>query len=146
MKSIRLPVVAALVLALMAPRAAEAQGSAKAKVPRIGYLLTSPLEAPETRAVLDAFRQGLRERGYVEGQSILIEYRSAEGRIERFPALARELVQLKVDLIVAGATPTARAAQQATSTIPIVAFAMGDPVGDGLVASLGRPEGGTSPG
>jgi putative tryptophan/tyrosine transport system substrate-binding protein len=77
----------------------------------------------------------------VEGQNLVIEYRTAEGRIERFPDLAGELVRLKVDLIVAGATPTARGARQATTTIPIVAFAMGDPVGDGLVASLARPGG-----
>ncbi len=91
--------------------------------------------------MLEAFRQGLRERGYVEGQNIVIEYRSADGKIERFARLATELVRLKVDLIVAGNTPMARAAQQATTTIPIVAGAMGDPVGDGLVASLSRPGG-----
>jgi len=129
----------ALALVLLAPLAAGAQQPVK--VPRIGYLLTGSLESPGTVAALGAFRQGLREHGYREGQNILIEYRTAEGRIERFPDLARELVQLNVDLIVAGATPTARGARQATSTIPIVAFAMGDPVGDGLVASLARPGG-----
>ena len=91
--------------------------------------------------VLDAFRQGLRERGYVEGQNIVIEYRAADGKIERFPGLATELIRLKVDLIVAGNTPAARAVQQATTTIPLVVAAMGDPVGDGLVASLARPGG-----
>ena len=121
------------------PFAVEAQQPRK--VARIGYLLTGSLESPETRVALDAFRQGLSERGYVEGRNIVVEYRTAEGRIERFPDLARELVRLNVDLIVAGATPTARAARQATTTIPIVAFAMGDPVGDGLVASLARPGG-----
>ena len=99
------------------------------------------LESPEIRGVLDSFRQGLRERGYVEGQNTVIEYRSADGKIERLPALAAELARLKVDLIIAGSTPMARAAQQATSTIPIVAPVMGDPVGDGLVASLARPGG-----
>src|SRR6516162_40689 len=94
------------------------------------------LESPEARATLDAFRQGLRERGYVEGQTIVIEYRSADGKIERFPSLATELASIKVDLILAPNTPAARAAQQATSTIPIVAPVMGDPVEDGLVASL----------
>ena len=132
-------IVGALALVLLAPLAAGAQQPVK--VARIGYLLTGSLESPETQAALGAFRQGLREHGYVEGQNIVIEYRTAEGRIERFPDLARELVRLKVALIVAGATPTARGARQATSTIPIVAFAMGDPVGDGLVASLARPGG-----
>jgi putative ABC transport system substrate-binding protein len=91
--------------------------------------------------MVDAFRQGLRERGYVEGQSIVIEYRSADGRIERFPQLANELASLNVDLILAPNTPAARAAQQVTSTIPIVVAAMGDPVEDGLVATLARPGG-----
>jgi ABC-type uncharacterized transport system substrate-binding protein len=82
--------------------------------------------------MVGAFREGLRERGYVEGQNIVIEYRSADGSIERFPRLADELARLKLDLIHVPNTPAARAAQQATSTIPIVAVAMGDPVGDGL--------------
>jgi putative tryptophan/tyrosine transport system substrate-binding protein len=112
-----------------------------AKVARIGFLATNSLESPETRALLDAFRQGLRERGYVEGQNIIVEYRAADGKIERFPTLATELAQLNLDLIVAGNTPAARAVQQATTTIPIVAPVMGDPVGDGLVASLARPGG-----
>ena len=89
----------------------------------------------------DAFRQGLRERGYLEGQNIVIEYRAAEGKIERFTELAAELVDLHPDLIVASNTPAARAARQATTTIPIVVAVMGDPVSDGLVASLARPAG-----
>jgi len=124
---------------LAAPLAAEAQQAGK--VARIGYLVWFPLESPETRMNLDAFRQGLRERGYVEGQNLVIEYRSADGKIERLPGLATELARLKVDLIAAGSTPLARALQQATTTIPIVAAVMGDPVGDGLVASLARPGG-----
>src|SRR5205823_5812225 len=122
---------------LAAPLAAEAQQAGK--VARIGYLVSGSLESPEARASLDAFRQGLREQGYVEGQNILIEYREADGKIERLPGLATELARLKPDLIVAGATPGARAAKQATTTIPIVAPSMGDPVRDGLVASLARP-------
>ncbi len=122
-----------------APLAASAQQAAK--VPRIGYLVTGSPESPETRAVLAAFRQGLREHGYVEGQNIVIEYRAAEGKMERLPDLAAELAALKVDLIVAPNTPAARAARQATTTIPIVAPVMGDPIGDGLVASLARPGG-----
>jgi putative ABC transport system substrate-binding protein len=124
---------------LTTPLAAEAQQAGK--VARIGYLVTSLLESPEMRPRLEAFRQGLRERGYVEGQNIVIEYRVADGKIERLPSLANELARLKVDLIVAVATPAARAAQQATTTIPVVAVAMGDPVRDGLVASLARPGG-----
>jgi putative ABC transport system substrate-binding protein len=116
------------------PLAARAQ---QAKVPRIGYLVTGSPVSP----VIDAFRQGLRERGYVEGQNIVIELRVAEGQLERFPALASELVRLKVDVIVAPNTPAARAVQQATTTIPVVVPVMGDPVRDGLVASLARPGG-----
>jgi putative ABC transport system substrate-binding protein len=123
---------------LTAPLAAEAQQAGK--VARIGYLVTGSLEALEPTRV-DALRQGLREHGYVEGQNILIEYRAADGRVERLAALAAELARLKVDVIVAVATPGGRAARQATTTIPIVVVAMGDPVGDGLVASLARPGG-----
>jgi putative ABC transport system substrate-binding protein len=121
------------------PLAAGAQQPTK--VPRIGFLATGSLESPETRATLDAFRQGLRERGYVEGQSLIIEYRSADGEYARLPRLANELVGLKLDLILAPNTPAARAVQHATTTTPIVVAAMGDPVEDRLVASLARPEG-----
>jgi ABC-type uncharacterized transport system substrate-binding protein len=119
------------------PYIADAQQSPK--IARIGYLMNGSPESPEARAFLDAFRQGLRERGYVEGQNILIEYRAADGKIERLPGLASELARLKLDIIVTGATPGARAAQQATNTIPVIAVAMGDPVRDGVVASLARP-------
>ena len=122
---------------LAAPLAAEAQPPAK--VARIGFLTTGSL--PETQMELDAFRQGLREHGYLERQNIVIEYRAADGQFERLPGLATELMRLRLDLIVAAATPSARAAQQATTTMPIVAIAMGDPVGDGLVTSLARPGG-----
>ena len=118
-----------------------ARGQPGAKVARIGYLVTASLESPEGRAMADAFRQGLRERGYVEGQSIVIEYRSADGKIERFPELANELASLNLDLILAPNRPAARAAQRATTTIPIVVPVMGDPVADGLVASLAHPGG-----
>ena len=90
-------------------------------------------------ANLDAFRQGLRELGYVEGKSFVIEYRSADGHDERFPALATELVRLKVDLILTRGTPAALAAKNATATIPVVITGVGDPVGQGVVASLARP-------
>src|SRR5512138_3345301 len=122
---------------LAAPLAADAQPPAK--VARIGFLTTGSL--PETQMELDAFRQGLREHGYLERQNIVIEYRAANGQFERLPGLATELMRLRLDLIVAAATPSARAARQATTTMPIVAIAMGDPVGDGLVTSLARPGG-----
>jgi ABC-type uncharacterized transport system substrate-binding protein len=124
---------------LAAPLAADAQQPAKGS--KIGMLTTTSPEHPQARAGLDQFRQALGELGYVEGRNIVIEYRSAEGRVERFPALAAELVRLRVDLIVVFSTPSARAARQATTTIPIVAPTMQDPVQDGLVASLARPGG-----
>src|SRR5215216_7615645 len=112
-----------------------------AKVARIGFMVTGSLSSPEQRAITESFLQGLRERGYVEGQNIVIEYRYADGKIERFAELAKELVRLNLDLIVASNTPAARAAKQATTTIPIVVPVMGDPIGDGLVVSLARPGG-----
>ncbi len=128
------------VLALLAlgaaPLAAEAQQAAK--VARIGYLSTNLAASPHLR---DAFLQGLRDLGYVEGRNVVIEYRDAERKPERFPALAAELVALKVDVIVASGTLAALAAKQATSTLPIVFSPAGDPVGSGLVTSLARPGG-----
>ncbi len=114
------------------------------KVPRIGYLSTGLLASASAyeRIRIEAFREGLRDLGYIEGQNILIEYRHAEGKYDRFPDLAAELVRLKVDVIVAaGGTPAIRAAMQATKTIPIVMPVVGDPVASGLVASLARPGG-----
>ena len=109
------------------------------KVPRIGFLGSSVSASP---ARIEAFRQGLRELGYVEGKNIVIEWRYAEGKPERTSELATELVRLKVDLIVsAGGAPTTRAAKEATVTIPIVMAQDGDPVGTGFVASLARPGG-----
>jgi putative tryptophan/tyrosine transport system substrate-binding protein len=131
--------IGALAGVFVAPLAAEAQPPAKA--PRIGYLVTGSLESPDTRTLLDAFRQGLRERGYAEGQNIVIEYRAAHGSIEGFPDLAADLVRLRVALILAPNTPAARAVKQATTTIPVVVPIMGDPVGDRLVASLAKPGG-----
>ncbi len=108
-------------------------------VPRVGILAASPL-SPNPHP-LEAFRQGLRELGYVEGQNIVLEIRSAEGRLERLPDLAAELIRLKVDLILAGGTPSALAAKRTTTTIPIVMPGTFDPVASGLVASLARPGG-----
>jgi putative ABC transport system substrate-binding protein len=121
---------------LATPLAAEAQQAAK--VPRIGYLANNLAASPH---LTEAFRQGLRDLGYVEGRNVVIEYRSAEGKLERLPALAAELVALKVDVIMTGGTPQALAAKQATRTLPIVFAAAPDPVTDGLVTSLARPGG-----
>jgi putative ABC transport system substrate-binding protein len=109
------------------------------KIPRVGYLATVSLSAIPTR--IEAFRQGLRELGYVEGKNISIEYRFAEDRPDRLPGLAAELVRLKVDIIVTAGAPATRAAKEATNTIPIVMTNEGDPVGTGFVASLARPGG-----
>ncbi len=109
-----------------------------AKVARIGYLLTNLAANPH---LLEAFRQGLRDLGYVEGRNVVIEIRSVEGKSERFPALAAELVALKVDVIVAPGTLATLAAKQATRTIPIVFPAASDPVASGLVTNLARPGG-----
>jgi putative tryptophan/tyrosine transport system substrate-binding protein len=122
---------------LTAPLAAEAQ--APAKVHRIGFLTS--LSPTESAISLESFQQGLRELGYVDGKTIAIEFRFAEGRPERLPALAAELVRLNVDVIVTGGPPAPEAAKQATSTIPIVFAVTGDPVAEGLVASLARPGG-----
>ena len=122
---------------LLAPLGAAAQQPGK--VPRIGYFSAgSPSGAPH---LLEAFRKGLRELGWVEGQNIVIDYRFAEGRFDRLPDLAAELVRLKVDIIVALATPAAAAAKNATQTIPIVMIGAYDPVGIGLIAGLARPGG-----
>jgi putative ABC transport system substrate-binding protein len=127
-------VVAALIFPLVS--VAEAQQAGKA--PRIGYLLDGSSSSAADR--IDTFRDGLRDLGYVEGKNIVIDYRYAEGRFDRFPELAAELVRLKVYVIVAVSTVAARAAKNATRTIPIVALS-GDPVETGLVASLARPGG-----
>jgi putative ABC transport system substrate-binding protein len=136
LKPIRLVVTLALVLSLvLAPSPSHAQ--AGVKMPRIGIL--SPNYDPHSP--FEDFRKGLRDLGYVEGQSIALEYRFAEQKTERLPELAAELVRLKVDVIVADAGVAARAAQQATETIPIVCTAFFDPVAQGFMASLARPGG-----
>ncbi len=136
MKALALASVLALG-ALIRFGAAEAQPPGKS--PRIGVLMSGSLEPH--RAVLEAFRQGLRKLGYTEGQNILIEYRFSEGREERLPDLAAELVQLKVDVIVTAGIPAALAAKRVTATIPIVVAGASNLVGAGLVASLARPGG-----
>src|SRR5437762_11099881 len=114
-----------------------AHAQKQASIPRIGVLL---LGAPPN-ANLDAFIQGLRELGYIEGKNILIEYRFAEGKADRLPELATELVQLKVEAIVTTGTPAICALKEATKTIPIVFFSTSDPIGTGVVASLAHPGG-----
>src|SRR5262245_46493185 len=109
------------------------------KMPRVGMLMPGP--ATHSAATLDPFYRGLHEFGYIEGQNLTIERRDADWKPDRLPALAAELVGLKVEIIVAWSTPTAQAAKQATNSIPIVAAVMADPVADGLVASLARPGG-----
>lgn len=120
--------------ALPTPLAAQAQRAGK--IYRIGFLWDSPAVWPHA---LEAFRRGMRERGWFEGQNIKTEYRWAEGRFDRLPTLAEELVKLKVDVIVAPTSIYTGAAKRATSTIPIVFVSHADPIGSGHVASLARP-------
>jgi len=109
------------------------------KTPRVGILMPGP--AAHSAGTLGPFYRGLQELGYIVGQNLAIEQRNGDWKPDLFPALATELVGLKVDILVAWSTPTARAAKQATNSIPIVAGVMADPVGDELVVSLGRPGG-----
>jgi len=109
------------------------------QVPRIGFLTAAPFSALAARN--EAFRQGLRELGYVEGKNIVIEWRSAEGKLDRLPALAAELMRLKVDVMVTGGVGATRAANEATNTIPIVMTQDPDPVANGFVVSLAHPGG-----
>src|SRR5512147_779218 len=134
-KKITVLTLGAMLFALSVPADAQQPG----KMARIAFLgnSTAALEAN----LVGPFREGLRDLGYVEGQNILIEYRWAEGHYERFPALIAELIALKVDVIVTAGTPAALAVKKATTSIPLVMAAAGDPIGVGLVASLARPGG-----
>ena len=122
-----------ITLILIPFRLAEAQQASK--VPRIGYV------SGGADSTVEAFRQGLRDFGYIEGKTILVEYRSQEGKAERGPGLVAELIQLKVDVLVLVTSPAIRAAKTATKTIPIVMVTTADPVAAGLVDSLARPGG-----
>jgi putative ABC transport system substrate-binding protein len=124
---------------LVVPFASVAQ--AQGKVWRVGFLTLRQVAILESDVYYGPFRQGMRELGYVEGKNLLIEWRSADGKSDRLPALASELVRLKVDVIVAAATAATSAAQKATSTVPIVMGIVADPVGSGLVKSLAHPGG-----
>jgi len=129
----------ALALALLAAPPAAAQRPAQ--VPRIGFLSPGSPSDPRWQRYLEAFRQGLRELGYVEGQTMALEPRWAEEQYDRLPGLAAELVRLKADVILAATTPAVRPARDATRTTPIIILAAFDPVAAGLVASLARPGG-----
>jgi putative tryptophan/tyrosine transport system substrate-binding protein len=132
-KKITGPALGAMFLALSFPVAAQQTK----KVPRIGYVSGTGANNPD----IEAFRQGLRDLGYVEGKTIFVEYRYAEGKLDRVPGLVAELVQLKVDVVVCGVLPGIRAAKEATKTIPIVMVTTQDPVAVGLIDSLARPGG-----
>src|SRR5262245_18045903 len=129
--------LASAAVTLAAPLAAEAQQPGK--VARVGLLM--PVSSADARTNVEAFRQGLRELGYIEGQNIAIEARYSDGRDERLRDLAADLVNMKVAVIVTWGTPSARAARGATKTIPIVTAAVTDPLGTGLIVSLARPGG-----
>jgi putative tryptophan/tyrosine transport system substrate-binding protein len=134
-KKITVLILCVMLLALCASSPAQQP----AKVPRIGFLYAGSPSGQLARA--QAFRQGLRGLGYVEGKNIVIEYRHAEGKYDRLPGLVAELVRLKVDIIVTGGGPATRSAKEATKTIPIVMAQDDDPVASGFVASLARPGG-----
>jgi putative tryptophan/tyrosine transport system substrate-binding protein len=128
--------IVTLILSLLtAPLTSQAQQAAH--VPRLGLLMPGSASAFASR--IEAFRQELRDLGYVEGHNITLEYRFAEGQADRLPALVAEMVRLPVDVLVVDGTAAIRSAQQATTTIPIVMAVSSDPVGAGLVASLARP-------
>jgi putative tryptophan/tyrosine transport system substrate-binding protein len=127
-----------LVLSILTARLLGAEAQPK-QVPRIGYLAIGTVASHGS--LLDAFKQGLQDLGWIEGQTIAIEYRWVEGQMDRLPALAAELVRLPVDCLVTTSTPVSQAAKDATTSIPIVMAVSADPVGTGLVASLARPGG-----
>jgi putative tryptophan/tyrosine transport system substrate-binding protein len=139
MRLIGLAVVLALGLNLAPLGIAAAQPPAKGA--RVGYLSPGSSSDPARLRRFDAFRQGLRELGYVEGRNIAIEARWAEGKYERYPALLSDLVRSRVDVIVTVGGAATKAAQQATRTTPIVMSVVIDPLGSGLVSSLARPGG-----
>ena len=135
----RRKLVIALGAGALVPIASLAQ--APAKVWRVGFLVQRRMEFAEADFIYGPFRQGMRELGYIEGKNLVIEWRAAEGKSERLPELAAELVRWKPDLLSTQGTPAAHAAQTATAAIPIVMVNMGDPLGSGLVKSLARPGG-----
>ncbi len=133
------PILIGLLATAFLTTASSTESQQPKKIPRIGYVDFVSLSVNAAR--IEAFRQGLRELGYVEGKNIVIEWRSAEGKLDRLPALVAELVGLKVDIIVSAGAAATRPAKEATATIPIVMTQDSDPVGTGLVVSLARPGG-----
>jgi putative tryptophan/tyrosine transport system substrate-binding protein len=133
-------ILSILFVAVLLAIAIMAEAQQPAKVPRIGYVSGSG-DPKAPGSLVEGFRQGLRDLGYIEGKNILVEYRYAEGKLDRVPGLVTELVQLKVDVLVSGNFAAARAAKQATKTIPTVIITAQDPVAAGLVDSLARPGG-----
>src|SRR5262245_34481264 len=127
---------------MLAPLAAEAQQMQERKAAKIGFLFGGTVSSPSVQ--IEPFKQTLRDKGWIEGQNLTLEYRSANGDYDRLPALAADLVDRRVDAIVTDGTPQTQAAQQATKTIPIVMATTGDPVASGLVATLARPGGNTT--
>ena len=138
-KAVSIRILVWLLLVFFVVNVSRAQAQQSNKVIRIGFLGGASLANLSAR--IEAFSQGLRELGYIEEENIVIEYRWAEGKVDRLPALAAELVSLKIDVIVTAGGTSTRAAKEATSTIPIVMFQDNDPVGNGFVASLARPGG-----
>src|ERR1044071_6066429 len=135
----RMNVMRLTLCAMLFALCVSAEAQQPAKVPQIGYLNANFPSANPAR--IEAFREGLRDLGYVEGKNIVIEWRFAEGKLDRIPALAAELVRLKADIIITSGPPSTRAAKEATVTIPIVMGFDNDPVGNGFVTSLARPGG-----
>jgi len=133
--------VATAAILLLAVQAGVAVSQPASKVPRVGYISPGASSNPARVARLDAFRQGLREQGYVEGQNIVIEPRWAEGKYDRYAELTAELVRSKVDVLVTVGAAGSQAAKRATKTIPIVMTVVNDPLGGGLVESLAHPGG-----
>ena len=138
-KNMKRKITVLTLCAMLFALSSSAQAQQPTKISRIGFLSATPLSTISPR--IEALRQGLRELGYVEGKNIVIEWRSAEGKLDRVPALAAELVRLKVEVIVTGGATDTRAAKEAANTIPIVMAQDSDPVGSGFVASLARPGG-----
>jgi putative ABC transport system substrate-binding protein len=127
-----------LITAILLVSIHHAEAQQAAKIPRIGFLFVSSLSSNSARA--DAFRQGLRDLGYVEGKNIIIEWRSADGKPDRLPAMASELAHLNLDALVTAGPAATGPAKEATVTVPIVMAQDSDPVGNGFIASLARPE------
>ena len=141
-KSISFRLISVSISILLLPIIQLAEAQRPMKMPRIGFISGRGDPTPTTPdPFADAFRQGLRDLGYIEGKNILIEYRYAEGKLDRFPSLVAELVQLEVDVLVTGDFQAIRAVKQATKTIPIVMVTTQDPVATGFVDSLARPGG-----